>query len=120
VEDQVFDTGRMLSEASGAITAKRVFGKAYERNGVTVIPAARVGGGFGGGGGTDSKGKGNASGTGFGLGMAGRPVGAFVIQNGKVRWKAALDLNTIVLRTQAIAAAALLTWGIGAALRRRR
>jgi uncharacterized spore protein YtfJ len=38
-----------ISGAADSITVKRVFGEAYERNGVTVIPTAEVMGGGGGG-----------------------------------------------------------------------
>jgi len=41
----------VIAQARDAITVKRVFGEPYEKNGVTVIPAARVQGGAGGGGG---------------------------------------------------------------------
>ena len=39
----------VLSTAKDAITVKRVFGEPYEKDGLTVIPAAVVGGGAGGG-----------------------------------------------------------------------
>lgn len=38
----------VISQARDTLTVKRVFGEPYERNGVTVIPAARVQGGAGG------------------------------------------------------------------------
>jgi uncharacterized spore protein YtfJ len=93
-----------VSEAQDSISARRVFGKPYERDGVVVIPAAKVIGGGGGGGGE----QGESAGAGFGFGLGGQPVGAYVIKDGKVRWKPALDLNSIVLRSQAIAILALL------------
>lgn len=70
--------------------AKRVYAKPVESGGVTVIPAARVMGGAGGGNGEGPDGTGQGEGAGFGV-MA-RPVGAFVIENGTVRWKPAIDL----------------------------
>jgi uncharacterized spore protein YtfJ len=97
------DVQKELSEARDSITARRVFGKPYERNGVVVIPAAKIAGGAGGGGGA----RGAESGSGFGFGLGGQPVGAFVINGKKVRWKPALDLNAIILRGQAIALVAL-------------
>jgi hypothetical protein len=39
----------VLAQARDAMSVKRVFGEPYEKNGVTVIPAARVQGGAGGG-----------------------------------------------------------------------
>jgi uncharacterized spore protein YtfJ len=99
----VQEVRQAVGEARDAITAKRVFGKPYERDGVIVIPAAKVAGAGGGGGGEGEEG----SGAGFGFGLGGQPVGAFVIKDGKVKWKPALDLNSIVLRGQAIAIVAL-------------
>ena len=54
----------VIAQARDAITVKRVFGEPYEKNGVTVIPAARVQGGAGGGGGEGPEGQGKGSGTG--------------------------------------------------------
>jgi uncharacterized spore protein YtfJ len=78
----------LLGGARDAITVKRVYGDPIESDGVTVVPAAKVGGGGGGGG--DSEGDG---GGGFGLGA--RPVGAYVIKDGDVRWVPAVDVNRI-------------------------
>jgi len=82
----------MLTSAREAITVRRVFGEPYERDGVTIIPVASVMGGGGGGSGRDA---GGASGDGGGFGVRARPVGAFVIRDGGVRWEPALDLNRI-------------------------
>ena len=79
----------LLGGARDAITVKRVFGDPIETEGVTVIPAAKVGGGGGGGG--DSEGDG---GGGFGLGA--KPVGAYVIKGDDVRWVPAVDVNRLV------------------------
>jgi uncharacterized spore protein YtfJ len=98
------DVQELMSRAQDAITVKRVFGEPYERDGIVVIPAARVGGGGGGGGGEGPEGGGR--GAGFGLGA--QPVGAYVIQGGTVRWQPALDVTQIVLRTQALLLALLL------------
>ena len=97
----------VVAQARDAITVKRVFGEPYERNGVTLIPAARVQGGAGGGGGEGPDGQGKGSGTGFGL--SARPVGAFLIRGDEVTWRPAVDLNRIVLGTQVVAIVALLT-----------
>ena len=40
----------IMSQARDSLGSKRVFGEPYEKNGVTVIPAAKVMGGAGGGG----------------------------------------------------------------------
>jgi uncharacterized spore protein YtfJ len=80
----------VLREARSSMTAKRVYAKPVEADGVIVIPAARVMGGAGGGNGDGLDGAGQGEGAGFGI-MA-RPVGAFVIKDGDVRWKPAIDL----------------------------
>jgi uncharacterized spore protein YtfJ len=107
------DVNEAISKARDAITVKRVYGEPYERDGVTVIPAAAVGGGGGGGGGEGPEGEG--SGSGFGYGLNARPVGAYVIDDRDVRWVPAPDVTRIV--TQALLVVALIAFGI---LRRRR
>jgi len=78
------------------MSVKRVFGDAYERDGVTVIPVAQVGGGGGaGGGGTEGEGGGGGA---FGLGA--KPVGVYVIRNGDVSWQPAVDINKIISSAQ--------------------
>jgi uncharacterized spore protein YtfJ len=105
------DVQEVISQARDAISVKRVFGEPFDKNGVTVIPAARVGGGAGGGGGEgeapDGKGTGKGSGSGFGL--SARPAGAYVIRNGDVRWVPAIDANRIIVGGQIVAIALLLT-----------
>ena len=83
------DINELLGGAQDGITVKRVFGDPIEIEGVTVIPAAKVGGGGGGGG--DSEGDG---GGGFGLGA--KPVGAYVIKGDDVRWVPAVDVNRLL------------------------
>ena len=97
----------VISQARDTLTVKRVFGEPYERNGVTVIPAARVQGGAGGGGGEGPEGQGKGSGSGFGV--SARPVGAFLIEGDEVTWRPAVDLNKIILGAQVVAVVALLT-----------
>ena len=98
---------RMSSPARDALTVKRVFGEPYEKDGVTIIPAARVQGGAGAGGGEDPQGQGKGSGSGFA--MTARPVGAFIIREGELSWRPAVDVNRIVLGGQVVAVVALLT-----------
>ena len=71
------DVQKTIEQAKEALTVRRVFGDPYEKNGVTVIPAARVQGGAGGGVGEGPEGEGKGTGGGFGLNA--RPAGAFVI-----------------------------------------
>jgi len=95
----------VLAQAQDAITVKRVFGEPYEKNGITVIPAAAIGGGGGGGGGEAE----GSRGSGGGFGVSARPVGAYVIKDGQVNWQPALDLNRAILGGQIVAIFALLT-----------
>jgi uncharacterized spore protein YtfJ len=90
------DVGELLERASDDLNVKRVYGEPVERDGVTVIPVARVLGGGGGGSGT----KGEESGSGGGFGGWAKPVGVYVIRDGKVSWQPALDINRIILGGQ--------------------
>jgi uncharacterized spore protein YtfJ len=74
----------LLSGARDAISVRRVFGDPIEHDGVMVVPVAKVGGGGGGGSDTEHNGGG-----GFGLGA--RPVGVYVIKDGQVSWRPAID-----------------------------
>src|SRR5205823_4929720 len=69
----------ILAQARDTITVKRVFGDPYEKDGMTIIPAAAVAGGAGGGSGPDAQA--NAGG---GFGVAARPAGVYVIKEGQV------------------------------------
>jgi uncharacterized spore protein YtfJ len=95
-----------IAQARDTLTVKRVYGEPYEKNGVTIIPAARVQGGAGGGSGQDPQGQGTGSGAGFGV--TARPVGAFVLHGDELSWRPAVDVNRIVLGGQAVLVVALL------------
>ena len=97
----------VIAQARDTITVKRVFGEPYEKDGVTVIPAARVQGGAGGGSGEDPNSQGRGSGSGFGV--TARPVGAFIIRDGDLNWRPAVDVNRIILGGQVVVVVALLT-----------
>src|ERR1035437_2208887 len=112
------DIHEVLNHARAARTVKRVFGDPYEKDGVTVIPVANVMGGAGGGGGSSAgvpSGTGDAAvadgkpesgygmGYGMGYGLRATPAGVYVIKDGEVEWKPALDVNRVALqRTGAI------------------
>lgn len=100
------DVQQILAHARDTLTVKRVFGEPYERDGVTVIPAAAVSGGGGGGGGEQPD-QGKGSGGGFGVNA--RPTGMYVIKGDDVRWVPAFDLNRVILGGQIVAVVALLT-----------
>ncbi len=101
----------MIRGTQDAMTAKRIYGEPIERDGLTLIPAAKVSGGGGGGGDAENNGGG-------GFGIRARPVGAYVIKDGKVSWEPALDLNRIILGGQIVAIFFLLV--LRAALKRRK
>lgn len=100
------DLQEMLKEARDAITVGRVYGEPFEKNGVTILPAASVRGGGGGGSGESPQGEGK--GTGGGFGVTARPVGAYVIRGEEVRWEPAVDVTRMALMGQAVALIALL------------
>lgn len=108
-----------LDAVKDMMTVKQVFGDAYEKDGVTVIPVAEVrgGGGGGGGGGTDPRNQQQGSGTGMGFGVRARPAGVFTINNGDVAWLPAVDVTRIVVGGQFVALGALLV--LRAFIRRR-
>jgi uncharacterized spore protein YtfJ len=83
----------LVNKLQDTISVRRVFGEPYTLDGVTVIPVATVGGGAGSGSGTDPNG---GSGEGGGFGGGGRPVGAYVIQDGQVSWRPAVDVNRVI------------------------
>jgi uncharacterized spore protein YtfJ len=92
-----------------ATTAEKVYTEPIRQDGLTVIPAASVGGGGGGGGGSGGpEGQGAGAGEGGGFGLKAKPAGAFVIKQGKVRWQPAVDVNRVILGGQIIAVTALL------------
>jgi uncharacterized spore protein YtfJ len=104
--DTKSDVRQTIEGARDVISVQRVFGDPYEKNGVTVIPAARVQGGAGGGGGEGPEGQGNGMGAGFGVNA--RPAGAYVIRGDEVDWRPAIDVNRLLLGMQVIVVAALL------------
>ena len=103
--DTKSDVRQTIEQARDVMSVRRVFGDPYEKNGVTVIPAARVQGGAGGGGG---EGPGEGTGIGAGFGVNAKPAGAFVIRGEEVDWRPAIDVNRVILGGQLIAIAALL------------
>jgi uncharacterized spore protein YtfJ len=102
----VVDVMQTIEQARDAMSVKRVYGDPYEKNGITVIPAARVQGGAGGGGGEGPRGEGSGSGSGFGVNA--KPVGAFVIRGDDVQWRPAIDVNRAIIGAQLVALVALL------------
>lgn len=122
------DHGALTRAVLDLLTVRRVFGEAYERDGVQVIPVAKVLGGTGSGYGRGEGGDGEDAGdrTGYGSGEGGgggfgvriRPVGVYVIDDAGVHWRPALDLNRIVLGGQLVGMVAVVA--LSRALWRRR
>jgi len=100
------DLQNALTGVRDVFTVKRVYGDPYERDGVTVIPAAIVIGGGGGGVGEDLE-RGQGGGTGFGI--FARPVGAYVVRDGTVKWEPAIDRTWLIVAACGLAVAALKT-----------
>jgi uncharacterized spore protein YtfJ len=109
------EVSELLDKTRGDISAKRVFGEPVQQGDAIIIPAARVSGGAGGGEGTGPAEQG--SGTGSGFGLSARPAGAFIVQNGQVRWQPAIDVNRIILGGQIVAMVGL--WVLGMVIRAR-
>ncbi len=106
----------LLDKARDVITVKRVFGDPIESGGVTVIPVAVVGGGGGSGAAPDSHG---AESWGGGFGVSARPAGVYVIKDGEVLWRPALNLNRVIMGGQLVGMAIALVIA-GLLWRRRR
>ena len=102
------DLEQLIQHHSDAVTVKRVFGEPYEKNGLTVTPAAAVIGGGGGGEG-EQEGDPSGRGAGTGYGLLARPVGAYVISGETIRWQPAFDVNRVVAGAFVLAGLALLT-----------
>jgi uncharacterized spore protein YtfJ len=99
-----------IREVIDNASAGRVFGTPISHDGLTVLPVAKVSGGGGGGsgGGPAPEGRENG-GTGGGLGVSAKPLGVFVIKDGAVAWRPAIDVNKVILGGQIVAVVALLT-----------
>lgn len=105
------DVNQLATQTRDTLTVTRVFGEPFERDGVTIVPVARVQGGAGGGG-DEQKGAGG------GMGVRMAPAGVFAVSDGKVRWYPAVNATAIVLMGQAVGMVAVLV--VGRLLRARR
>ncbi len=109
-----------IHDATDALSARRVYADPYEKNGLTVYPAARIMGGGGGGEGQMPQGEGGqTTGTGWGggFGLRASPAGALVIRGDSVRWIPAIDATRIVLGFQLVAVVAV--WALRSVLKAR-
>ncbi|MCZ2111612.1 MAG: sporulation protein [Dehalococcoidia bacterium] len=107
--DRVLDT--LASRIGAHADAAAVFGDAVERDGVTVIPVAKVRWGFGGGAGsgadTTSGALDSGEGAGGGGGVLASPLGFIEIRNGVATFHRIKDP---VANVPLIVAAAFVTW----------
>ncbi|GIH99849.1 spore germination protein GerW family protein [Planobispora takensis] len=99
----------VIDQAKDNATVNRVFGEPITREGVTVVPVAKIAGGGGGGRGKQEGGERPGEGSGGGYGLSATPAGVFVIKDGEVRWQPAVDVNRIVLGGQILGVVLLLT-----------
>ncbi len=108
------DVQEMVAKMQDAATVERVYGEPYEKDGVSVIPAARVSAR----GGSGAARGGEHSGGGFRVDA--EPVGAYVVRDGEVEWQPVFDLSAVVRRGQLLGMVALLViWVVVKALRSR-
>jgi uncharacterized spore protein YtfJ len=91
-DDDRVTLSEVLQVTRDQLTARRVFGEPLERDGVTVLPVARLMGGGGGGEGVQE----GQQGEGAGFGLVARPAGVYVIRGQDVRWKPAIDVDRLV------------------------
>lgn len=120
--------GRVTRAANDALHVRRAFGEPIVRDGVTIVPVARVTGGAGEGYGSGSldgagpgdraQGAGSGSGEGGGFGLRVQPIGVYVVSGSQVRWEPAFDLARAILGGQVVVAVVALA--VAWARRRRR
>lgn len=114
----------LVTRAQDVLTVRRVFGEPIERNGVMIVPVVRFAAGGGAGSGEGGPGRdgglGGERGSGGGYGLKVIPAGVFVIRDGGVRWRPAVDVNRVVLGGQLVVVVALLTLRLYMKLRARR
>ncbi len=100
---------RLAGTVGSSVQAQTVYGQPVERDGVTVIPVARVVYGFGGGGGTHPD-PGVESGEGGGGGAQVQPVGFISVRGGSAEFRSIPDPSADARRLFALFAGA----GLGA------
>lgn len=96
----------MIEDADPVLRlAERAVGPPVAHDGAVLVPVVSVSGGGGGGSGVDEDG---ATGQGAGWGGRARPVGAYVLEGGRVRFEPVVDQVRLVLGGQFVAVVALL------------
>jgi uncharacterized spore protein YtfJ len=102
----IMNAAELLDKARDVLTVRGTVGEPIQQDGMVVVPVAKVRSGAGGGMGQETADK---EGRGGGFGITSTPIGAFVIKDGEVTWRPAVDVNKVVLGAQAVAIVALLT-----------
>ena len=106
----------------GRATAAAVYGAPIERDGVTVIPVAKVRWGFGGGSGSGAGRAGEGgqgSGVGGGGGVFASPVGYIEIKNGETEFRRIKDPTAVLLAVPPIiVAGSVALWVLFRGIRR--
>ena len=92
MKDQNGFIDRLAQRLGISAKASTIYGEPVERDGVTVIPAAKAMYGFGGGSGA----KAGEEGTGGGGGVAIKPVGYIEIKDGNTRFRSIPDPERVV------------------------
>jgi uncharacterized spore protein YtfJ len=103
------DVPALLGRIGDSISGHKSFGPSYEKDGILVIPVAYVFGG-GGGGESDEPAKPEGApkrGSGGGYGLVTWPIGAYVVQDGQVRWVPVID-PALMMSTGALAIAVVI------------
>lgn len=104
---------KLAERLGGAATASAVFAAPVEREGMTVVPVAKVRWGFGGGFGPNKEG---AEGSGGGGGVMARPMGFIEIREGQAQYRPLRDplrlaATALVLPVSAAAAVGVMFLG---------
>jgi len=129
-----FDPASVTRAVNDTMNVRRVFGEAYERDGVLVIPVARVWGATGSGAGSGEMGAagdtehtpsgpgrhGGGGGGGGGYGVHVKAVGVYVVDEAGAHWRPTLDLNRVILGGQLVGAVALTAFAFAWTFKRRR
>jgi uncharacterized spore protein YtfJ len=104
--EQTSSIKQIATRIGEVVGTNKVFGEPIHSDGVTVIPVTRISGGGGGGGGNDAD---RGEGFGGGLGWGSSATGVYVVHEGTVSWRPAVDVNRIVITGAAVLISALAT-----------
>ncbi|TMM35814.1 MAG: sporulation protein [Actinobacteria bacterium] len=100
------NAAELLERARDVLTVRGTVGEPIQQDNMVVVPVAKVRSGAGGGMGQETT---EREGRGGGFGITSTPIGAFVIKDGDVTWRPAVDINKIIVGGQVVAVVALLT-----------